>query len=144
MTSEAVWGDPSCPPVSGSDPRPSDAGAARPPRSRSIVLLANDDILPIEPSRCRRIAVLGPCGHPAVIGGGGSACNEPWRAVSIADGIRAVVPDAEEDPPAGAVREGDELPRKGGGERLLVLEHRAFPRGRTATSAPGSRRARRR
>jgi len=59
----------------------------------SVVLLANDGILPIDPSQCRRIAVIGPCGHPASIGGGGSAYNEPWRRVSIYEGITAAAPD---------------------------------------------------
>jgi beta-glucosidase len=61
----------------------------------SIVLLANDGILPLDMSRYRRIAVIGPCGHPAVIGGGGSSYNKPWRSVSIYEGIKALAPASE-------------------------------------------------
>lgn len=61
----------------------------------SIVLLANDGILPLDMSRYRRIAVIGPCGHPAVIGGGGSSYNKPWRSVSIYEGIKAMAPASE-------------------------------------------------
>ena len=61
----------------------------------SIVLLANDGILPLDLNRYRRIAVIGPCGHPAVISGGGSAYNKPWRTVSVYEGIKALAPDAD-------------------------------------------------
>jgi beta-glucosidase len=61
----------------------------------SIVLLANDGILPADPALYRRIAVIGPCGHPAAVSGGGSAYNKPWRSVSVYEGMRAVAPNAE-------------------------------------------------
>ena len=57
-----------------------------------IVLLKNhDSILPLDRSAMRRIAVVGPNAHPAVIGGGGSAYTEKTHAISVLDGIRAFV-----------------------------------------------------
>ncbi len=56
-----------------------------------IVLLKNDGgVLPLDPANVRRIAVIGPDGHPAVWGGGGSSFTEPFRAVSVLDGLRQV------------------------------------------------------
>ncbi len=53
-----------------------------------IVLLKNDHhLLPFNRSRIRSIAVLGPDAHPAVTGGGGSSQVQPYRAVSILDGL---------------------------------------------------------
>ncbi len=64
----------------------------------SIVLLKNDGILPLDSARAalpKCIAVIGPCGHPAVIGGGGSAGNKPWRSTSIYEGLKAALPQVE-------------------------------------------------
>ncbi len=56
-----------------------------------IVLLKNSGaVLPLDPASSRRIAVIGPNGHPAVWGGGGSSHMYPSRAVSVYDGIRQV------------------------------------------------------
>jgi beta-glucosidase len=56
-----------------------------------IVLLKNDGgVLPLDPKAVRRIAVIGPGGHPANWGGGGSSHTDPFRAVSIFDGLRQV------------------------------------------------------
>lgn len=55
-----------------------------------VVLLKNaGGILPLDRKKLKRLAVIGPMAHPAVIGGGGSAYNKPWRSVSILDGIKA-------------------------------------------------------
>lgn len=55
-----------------------------------IVLLKNrDDFLPLHPEKIKTIAVIGPNGHPAVHGGGGSSSTDPFRAVSLLEGIRA-------------------------------------------------------
>jgi beta-glucosidase len=56
----------------------------------SIVLLKNDGILPLELSRHKRIAVIGPNGDPAAYTGGGSGQVVPFHAVSPLEGIRAL------------------------------------------------------
>jgi beta-glucosidase len=59
-----------------------------------IVLLKNDDgVLPIDRAATRTIAVVGATAHPAVIGGGGSSYNTPWRSTSILEGIQALAGD---------------------------------------------------
>ena len=56
-----------------------------------IVLLKNKgDILPLDRTKLRSIAVIGPTAHPAVTGGGGSSQVQPFRSVSFLDGIIAV------------------------------------------------------
>jgi beta-glucosidase len=53
-----------------------------------IVLLKNDDnVLPLDRSTVKSIAVIGPNAHPAVTGGGGSSIIQPFRSVSALDGI---------------------------------------------------------
>jgi beta-glucosidase len=53
-----------------------------------IVLLKNTgDLLPLDRSAIKSIAVLGPDALPAVTGGGGSSRVQPFRSVSILDGI---------------------------------------------------------
>ena len=62
-----------------------------------IVLLKNEgQILPLEPSRLNRIAVLGPYAHPAVFSGGGSALTTPPSSVSVLDGLRAALGESVE------------------------------------------------
>ena len=61
-----------------------------------LVLLKNQgELLPLDKGHLRKIAVIGPVGHPAVFCGGGSSYNKPWQAVSILDGIKAHAPDVE-------------------------------------------------
>lgn len=75
---------------------------------QGIVLLKNDGaLLPFEPHKIKRIAVVGPTANPSVIsdrrfrndgityGGGGSSKVNPWYIRSILDGIIAAYPDAE-------------------------------------------------
>lgn len=55
-----------------------------------VVLLKNEGgILPLK--RELRVLVIGPQAEPATIGGGGSAYNQPFRAVSVLGGVRAAV-----------------------------------------------------
>lgn len=57
----------------------------------AIVLLKNDNrLLPLDRTRIRSVAVVGPLAHPAVTGGGGSSKVDCYRAVSILDGILAL------------------------------------------------------
>lgn len=56
----------------------------------SIVLLKNDNVLPMEVGRLRRILVTGPNATAARLGGGGSASVTPFYAVSPLQGIREI------------------------------------------------------
>ena len=53
-----------------------------------IVLLKNtDNMLPLDKSKIKTIAVIGPDAYPAVIGGGGSFLTKPFNAISYLEGI---------------------------------------------------------
>lgn len=55
---------------------------------RGIVLLKNDKgLLPLDRSKIKRIAVIGPNVTPAVVGGAGSAFVTPFHAESLLDGL---------------------------------------------------------
>ncbi|WP_329090424.1 MULTISPECIES: glycoside hydrolase family 3 C-terminal domain-containing protein [unclassified Streptosporangium] len=75
------------------DAGPQEHGSARALLRRAVaastVLLRNEDsLLPLDPSRLRRVAVLGPNAAAARIQGGGSAGVYPMSVVSPLDGIR--------------------------------------------------------
>ena len=54
-----------------------------------IVLLKNDDnVLPLDLAKTRKIVVLGPNADPAVTGGAGSSYTEPFRSVSVLQGLK--------------------------------------------------------
>jgi beta-glucosidase len=54
----------------------------------AIVLLKNEgNVLPLNRSRVRTVAVIGPDAYPAVTLGGGSATVPPYHAVSVLEGI---------------------------------------------------------
>jgi len=56
-----------------------------------IVLLKNaGHVLPINLSRTKTIAVIGPNGHPAVTGGGGSAYVQPLQSLSFYEALQQV------------------------------------------------------
>ena len=53
-----------------------------------MVLLKNaGGVLPLDKSKLKTIAVIGPNAYPAVIGGGGSSLTKPFNAVSFLEGI---------------------------------------------------------
>ena len=53
-----------------------------------MVLLKNDgNILPLDKTKIKSIAVIGPDAYPAQPGGGGSAEAKPFAAVSYLEGI---------------------------------------------------------
>src|SRR5437773_11959293 len=53
-----------------------------------MVLLKNDgNLLPLDKTRIKSIAVIGPDAYPAVPDGGGSARVQPFAAVSSLEGI---------------------------------------------------------
>ncbi|HYF75571.1 MAG TPA: glycoside hydrolase family 3 C-terminal domain-containing protein [Symbiobacteriaceae bacterium] len=57
--------------------------------AESIVLLKNDGaLLPLNPQRLRKVAVIGPCADEAPVSGGGSAYVEPPYRVSPLDGLK--------------------------------------------------------
>ncbi|MBN1597615.1 MAG: glycoside hydrolase family 3 C-terminal domain-containing protein [Bacteroidales bacterium] len=59
-----------------------------------MVLLKNDDnTLPIDRSKVKSIAVIGPNAHPAVTGGGGSSYTKPLFPLSLYEAIQQVAGD---------------------------------------------------
>jgi beta-glucosidase len=56
-----------------------------------IVLLKNENkILPINTSKIKSIAIIGPNGHPALTGGGGSSYVDPLHPISLVDALKKV------------------------------------------------------
>ena len=64
---------------------------------QGMVLLKNDgQTLPLDKSRLKTVAVIGPLAHPGVPVGGGSAGVQPYRTVSQLEGIAAALgPDVK-------------------------------------------------
>ncbi len=61
---------------------------AREEAEDGMVLLKNDGhLLPLDKSKLKTVAVIGPDAYPAVIGGGGSSLVAPYRSVSYLEGI---------------------------------------------------------
>jgi len=70
---------------------PASARVALEVARKACVLLKNEhSLLPLDPARIRKLAVIGPCAHPTPFCGGGSAFNKPWRTVSIFEGLRKI------------------------------------------------------
>ncbi|HEX4782755.1 MAG TPA: glycoside hydrolase family 3 C-terminal domain-containing protein [Candidatus Sulfotelmatobacter sp.] len=95
-----------------------------------MVLLKNaGDLLPLDESRMKTIAVIGPDAYPAVISGGGSAESKPFNAVSYLEGIsnrlggKAKVLYAVDIPPLDEVFENSEFVTAPGGESGLKGEY---------------------
>ena len=55
--------------------------------AKSMILLKNDTALPLDKSKLKKIAVIGPNAKVARTGGGGSSTVNPWRVVTPFDGI---------------------------------------------------------
>jgi beta-glucosidase len=96
----------------------------------SMVLLKNSgNILPLNDSKLKTIAVIGPHAYPAVISGGGSAETKPFNAVSYLEGIsnrlgtKAKVLYAVDTPPLDEVFENSEFVTAPGGESGLKGEY---------------------
>lgn len=67
---------------------------------KGVVLLKNaqvagDSLLPLDVSKLKKIAVVGPNASPGVHGGSGSAYVTPVQVVSLVDGIRSAAPEIE-------------------------------------------------
>jgi beta-glucosidase len=72
---------------------------------QGMVLLKNEgQILPLDRTRLKTVAVIGPLAHPGVPVGGGSAGVQPYRTVSQLEGIAAAL-----------------------GPNVTVLHHRGLP-----------------
>jgi beta-glucosidase len=71
-----------------SENSPESASAALAVAEEGIVLLKNEqDTLPLDRGRIKKIAVLGPDAHPGVPAGWGSSFVNPFYAVSVFDGL---------------------------------------------------------
>ena len=75
-----------------------------------MVLLKNErNLLPLDKSKIKTIAVFGPDAYPAVIGGGGSSLTKPFNSVSYLEGIsnylgkNVRVLSSQETPPLDAI-----------------------------------------
>ena len=74
---------------------PEHRALARRAAQESIVLLTNrDDVVPLDPSMLRSVAVLGRLAAVANLGDGGSSAVHPPSVVTPLEGLRAALPDA--------------------------------------------------
>lgn len=80
--------DLAAPPVAPQPPTPEDIALVRRAAAASMVLLRNDDLLPINPPKVRRVAVIGMHAVEPRIMGGGSSEVAPHQAIAPLDAIR--------------------------------------------------------
>ncbi|MEU3447938.1 glycoside hydrolase family 3 C-terminal domain-containing protein [Streptomyces thermolilacinus] len=89
---------------------------------RSFVLVRNEhDLLPLDPARLGRVALVGPAARDARVLGGGSAQVFPARTVSPLDGLTAALPDAATLTCAPGADLGDEPEPAGPGFALRAV-----------------------
>ncbi|HXK24416.1 MAG TPA: glycoside hydrolase family 3 C-terminal domain-containing protein [Myxococcota bacterium] len=75
--------------------RPAHRALVREAGAASIVLLQNEGaLLPLDASKLRSLAVVGPCAEPSTVQGGGSCNVTPHHLVSALAGLRARCGDA--------------------------------------------------
>lgn len=60
-------------------------------REGAVLLKNKNNTLPLNKKKNKKIVVIGPNSHPAIIGGGGSSHMYPTRATSVSDGIKSIV-----------------------------------------------------
>jgi beta-glucosidase len=73
---------------------PAHQALAREAATRSCVLLQNSGVLPIDPAKRQKIALIGPCGEDrANLYGPWAFYGDPDKGVDIAAGLRAAMPD---------------------------------------------------
>jgi beta-glucosidase len=73
---------------------PAHRALARESAARSMVLLQNDGVLPIDPDKGRKIALIGPFGEDRDnVYGPWAFYGDPGKGVDIASGLRAALPD---------------------------------------------------
>ncbi|WP_426592640.1 glycoside hydrolase family 3 C-terminal domain-containing protein [Cellulomonas sp. McL0617] len=83
---------------------------ARRAAAEGTVLLSNDGVLPVKPTRLKRVVVVGQSARLARSQGGGSATVIPERVVSPLDGIRAALPTVSVDYSLGAILDESIIP----------------------------------
>ncbi|OWA11641.1 glycosyl hydrolase [Streptomyces sp. CS113] len=127
VAAPGVEGSPSRGPARGAEPSASQPPAPDPSRTRDVralarravaagtVLLANRDVLPLDPERLETVAVIGAHAVRTRTQGGGSAGVFPQGEVSVLDGVRDAlrgraravhVPGPRPDGPAPPLDEG--------------------------------------
>lgn len=57
-------------------------------RAGAVLLKNQNNLLPLDRAGIKQIVVVGPNADPAVTGGGGSSFTQPFRAVSVLEGLR--------------------------------------------------------
>jgi beta-glucosidase len=98
-------------------------------RSGMVLLKNAGNLLPLDESKLKAIAVIGPDAYPAVPGGGGSSESKPFNAVSFLEGIsnhvgtRATVLYAVDIPPLDEVFDSSEFVTAPGGDSGLKGEY---------------------
>jgi beta-glucosidase len=93
---------------------------------RSLVLLENaGDLLPLDRSKLKRIAVIGPNAEPAVVGGSGSAFVTTLHAVSVLDGIAEAARGVQVDYHPGVRRLSTKAAGFEGGAEVSALARQA-------------------
>src|ERR1700720_512843 len=91
-------------------------------RDGMVLLKNSSNLLPLDATKLKTIAVIGPDAYPAVIGGGGSAETKPFNAVSCLEGIsnrlgtKVKVLYAVDVPPLDEVFDNSEFLAAPGGE----------------------------
>jgi beta-glucosidase len=74
---------------------PAHRALAREAAGRSIVLLKNSGVLPVDPSQGQKIALIGPFGEDRDnVYGPWAFYGDPGKGVDLASGLRAALPDA--------------------------------------------------
>ncbi len=72
----------------------SDAAALDIAREGIVLLKNHGDFLPLIPEQLKSVVVLGANGGPGVPAGGGSSFTTPLHTISLAEGLRTVLPSA--------------------------------------------------
>ncbi len=92
----ALEGDDGCEPGQehGLD-RPEDRALIRQAAAAGTVMVANNGVLPLDPTTAGSVAVIGPNARKAQIMGGGSATVQAYRNVSLIDALGEEYPDLD-------------------------------------------------
>ena len=87
----------------------------------SAVLLKNDGVLPLS-DKVKRIALIGPFADSKEIKGFWACCGRDEECVSVAEGVRALLPDAEVIVAKGCSAQWNELDRSGFDEAVATAK----------------------